>query len=102
MSSFPYPSGRRYQRKPVNTPATLITLKAGRNSQFGSVVVDTSKAGAKVKAEIRLTPGQMVWIKVGEGNNPSVRCRVVWTRQPKSGQDGEVGLEYLDAFGPVM
>lgn len=102
MPSFTFPSGRRYERRPVNAPATLIAPSPKKDSQYGTLVLDSSKTGARVKVGIQLTPGQSVWIKLGEGKNPSVRCRVVWTRQPKPGQEAEVGLEFLDPFAPIV
>jgi hypothetical protein len=59
--------------------------------------VDVSAQGARIKANISLTPGQVVEVIPADGSDP-VTGRVVWVGKPASELEGQAGLEFSDPF----
>jgi hypothetical protein len=100
VRTYTVPTGRRYERRPANTPVTLVVRSNGNESEHQSCVVETSERGLRLRLHTPLTPGQIVLVMSGEESKYSVRGRVVWAHKPVAGQEGEAGLQLLDTFAP--
>ena len=61
------------------------------------VTVDVSELGARIKAGVSLTPGQIVEVVPVNGSDP-VPARVVWVGATASEMEGQAGLEFLNPF----
>ena len=62
-----------------------------------AVTVDVSELGARIQANLALTPGQMVEVVPVNGSEP-VAARVVWVGKPASELEGQAGLEFLNPY----
>lgn len=95
------PGGRRSApRETVLLNAALLTLSASRTV----ILLDVSRTGARARADLPLTVGQEVWLKV---NPVDIFGTVTWINGQECGilfdiplDDGEVGR--LQARGKVI
>jgi hypothetical protein len=94
VRTYAIPTGRWYERKPANTPVTLIVGSNGSESRHCSTVVDTSDGGLRLKVDAPLTPGQIVLVMFGDRSKSAVRARVAWAHNQSGGQ-WEAGLHLL-------
>jgi hypothetical protein len=62
-----------------------------------ATTLDVSALGARIEANVSLTPGQVVEVVPGDGADP-VAGRVVWVGKPASEVEGQAGLEFLAPF----
>jgi hypothetical protein len=74
----------------------FVEKETGREG-YDAITLDVSTLGARIKAGINLTPGQLVEVVPVNGTDP-VTGRVVWVGEPASELEGQAGLEFLDPF----
>jgi hypothetical protein len=78
--------------------AILVFVESEREWEgYDAFTLDVSALGARIKAGISLTPGQVVEVVPIDGADP-VTGRVVWVGKPASELEGQAGLEFLDPF----
>jgi PilZ domain len=94
------PSERRHnERTVVNRPVALVVDSSHDQIAYNAFAIDLSDVGARVRAAIDLTPGQMVTIIPKEGSTQSVKSRVIWVGEKGSTRAGEAGIAFLQ---PLM
>jgi hypothetical protein len=101
MRTYAIATGRRYERKPANNPATIIVGCNGNKSEHQAYLVEISQRGLRLRVDASLTPGQIVLVMSGDRPKSAVRGRVAWAREPKSGRQWEAGLELLQPLAEV-
>ena len=85
---------RRSSRGTLKKRGSLIVVNLkGNLERLPCVVLDKSQGGFRIRVSSRLRPGQAVEVALDEDASHSVRCNVVWTGKPGSGQEGQAGLQ---------
>ena len=95
MSTMTQLRPRRSYRRAARMAVIMVFETEGEQERYDTCTLDVSRHGARVQAGISLTPGQLVEIFPGEGNDP-IAGRVVWVGKPASETEGQAGLEFLD------
>jgi hypothetical protein len=93
MLCFSAPERRLAKRVILKRRAGLVINLDRNQMRVPCLVLDSSKAGFRLRGSFRLRRGQEVELIIDEHLLASKRCRVVWVGKPGSKQDGEVGLE---------
>ncbi|MGH9430947.1 MAG: PilZ domain-containing protein, partial [Terriglobia bacterium] len=92
----PKPSERRRsERAVVNRPVALLVDSSHDQIAHNAFAIDLSEVGARLRAGIDLTPGQLVTIIPNEGTAQSVKSQVIWVGEKGSERSGEAGLAFL-------
>ena len=84
---------RRAPRRPANAPLTLVVDSDASQVTSGAFAVDLSQLGARLRAEIRLVPGQLITVIPGGGSGPKVKSRVIWISDEGDGY--AAGIAFL-------
>jgi PilZ domain len=83
---------RRAPRREVEVPLMLVVDSEASNVMSGAFAVDLSQLGARVRAQVRLQPGQLITVIAGGGSGPEVKSRVIWVSDEGKGCDAGVAF----------
>ena len=97
MATLPHPVQRRSERRIAKIAIVVYVEKENEREGCDGITVDVSELGARIKAGVSLTPGQMVEVVPVNGSDP-VAARVVWVGATASELEGQAGLEFLNPF----
>jgi len=97
VATLPHPTPRRSERRIAKIAIVVYVEKENEREGCDAFTVDVSELGARIKAGISLTPGQMVEVVPVNGSDP-VAARVVWVGATASELEGQAGLEFLNPF----
>jgi len=97
VTSSPNPVQRRSERRIAKIAIVVYVEKENDREGCDGVTVDVSELGARIKAGVSLTPGQIVEVVPVNGSDP-VPARVVWVGATASEMEGQAGLEFLNPF----
>jgi hypothetical protein len=97
VAIFAQPLPRRSDRKIAKIAIVVFVERETEWEGHDAFTLDVSAQGAKIQADISLTPGQVVEVVPVNGSDP-VTGRVVWVGKPASELEGQAGLEFLDPF----
>lgn len=75
--------------------ASLVINLDRNQKRLPCLVLDSSKAGFRLRGSFHLRHNQVVEIVLDEDPLRSLRCSVVWVGKRGSKQEGEVGLEIV-------
>jgi hypothetical protein len=92
---------RRSQRVIAKKRASLVINLASNLKRLPCLVVDSSKEGFRLRANLRVRRGEMVEVIIEDHEQVCERCNVVWVGKPETKQDGEVGVEIIRASGAL-
>lgn len=84
---------RRAPRSKVNQPLTLLVDSDASQVTSGAFAIDLSQLGARLRAKIRLKPGQAITVVPGGGSGPQVESRVIWVSG--EGEACTAGIAFL-------
>jgi hypothetical protein len=90
--------GRKSKRDVTKRHATLVVGPKGDKKDYPCQLIDTSQEGMRLKADVELSPGDVVDVIPSEGSWFTIRCHVVWVGEPGSKQVKEAGLKLLNPF----
>jgi PilZ domain len=93
MPRLPVREGRSSKRTLAKARASLIVNLDRNQKRLPCLVLDSSKAGFRLRGSFHLRRGQAVEIVLDQDPLSSVRCSVVWVGKAGSKQEGEVGVE---------
>lgn len=87
---------RRWERRPVTIPISLVLDYDNLKTDNSALAVDISPRGANVQTKLALVPGE--WLKVAATGDisHSVAAHVVWVREDESSHSTFAGLEFLN------
>jgi len=85
---------RQYPRIPAERRLMVLFDFAGRGAAREASTVDLSRAGARIRTDIELTPGQSVDLLAKNSVN-TVPSQVVWVGNTGPDQFREIGLQFL-------
>ena len=97
MASSAQPAHRRSERRIAKIAIVVFVERDNDREGCDAVTVDVSELGARIQANLALTPGQMVEVVPVNGSEP-VAARVVWVGKPASELEGQAGLEFLNPY----
>jgi len=80
-------------RRKVNQPLTLLVDSDTSQVTSGAFAIDLSQLGARLRAKIRLEPGQAITVVPGGGSGPHVKSRVIWVSG--EGEGCTAGIAFL-------
>lgn len=86
---------RRAERKIANRPITLVVDADSDQISKSAFAVDLSDLGAKIRASIKLTPGQRVTLLPNGGAGSPVPSCVIWVGPESLDHSTEAGLAFL-------
>jgi hypothetical protein len=87
----------------VSKRHTSLVIDLDRTpKRLSCLVVDHSREGFRLRGSFDLRRGQMVELIPYEDMLSPERCRVVWVGKAGSQQEGEVGLETVEAIRPSI
>jgi PilZ domain len=95
MCAYSTPHPRRSRRIPAQLPVKLVLGSLLSKSACDALTLDISQAGARVRANVSLSPGQSVQVVPNEGLKRAIPGRIVWVSRLFSGPLGEAGIEFL-------
>jgi hypothetical protein len=98
MPQFPVPQGRRSKRIMLKRRASLVIHLDRRPKRLPCLIIDSSKEGFRLRGSFDLRRGQVVELILDEETPSPERCSVVWVGKPGSKQEGQVGLEIVQAI----
>jgi PilZ domain len=84
---------RRAPRAEVDEALTFIVDSDASQLTRGAFFIDLSQLGARVRAQVRLQPGQLITLIPG-GAGPGVKSRVIWISD--EGEGCEAGIAFLE------
>jgi hypothetical protein len=93
--TFLLPEERRAARIFVRMPVTLLVENESKNTEHGSVAIDLSELGARIRTSAPLSPGQNLVMMSSDGARQSLPSRVVWVKATTPEEVTEAGLEFL-------
>ena len=93
MPNVPVPEGRRSDRVMSKKRAGLVINLDRNQRRLPCLVLDSSKAGFRLRGNFQLSRGQVVELILDEHSPGSARCSVVWVGKVGSKQQGELGLK---------
>jgi PilZ domain len=88
---------RRSKRVPAQIPIQLVLQSLFFMKAHKARTLDISRAGARVRTNIRMSPGQPVKVVPSEGIKRAIPGRIVWVKNLVDNTDGEVGIEFFPA-----
>jgi len=97
VASSAQPAHRRSERRIAKIAIVVFVERDNDREGCDAVTVDVSELGARIQANLALTPGQMVEVVPVNGSEP-VAARVVWVGKPASELEGQAGLEFLNPY----
>jgi hypothetical protein len=89
---------RRSPRRQVNQPIVLVVESEASQLTSGAFALDLSQLGARLRAKIRLEPGQTITVVPGGSSGIKIRCRVVWVND--EGEGCAAGIAFLEPVTP--
>lgn len=84
---------RRAERHPADKTITLVLDSDPSQIASGAFAVDLSELGARVRAQIRLEPGQLITVLSSGGSGPQIKSRVIWVSD--EGEGCAAGVAFL-------
>jgi hypothetical protein len=93
MPGFLGPERRRSTRVLSKRRGSLVINLDRNQRRLPCLLLDSSKAGFRLRGIFHLRRGQVVELILDEDPLSSERCSVVWVGKAGSKQEGEVGLE---------
>ena len=90
---------RRWERRPVTIPISLVLKPHNSKADDSAMTVDISQHGAKVRTKLALVTGERVGVVLKGGFPDAIPARVVWVREQESDHWTFAGLEFLNTFG---
>ena len=85
---------RASERRSVETPVGIYNEADGIYQQ--AMTVDLCDRGAKVRGDIRLTPGEFIDLILKATPTQAVSSKVVWAKRADGQNAGEAGLEFME------
>jgi len=85
---------RTSARLKVNQPLVLVVDSETSQLTSGAFALDLSQLGARLRAKVRLEPGQVITVIPGNGSGPGVKSRVVWVSD--EGGECAAGIAFLE------
>jgi PilZ domain len=95
MCAYKVPHPRRSRRVPAQLPIKLLLGSLFTKSACEAFTLDISQSGARVRANVALSPGQAVQVVPNEGMERAIPGRIVWVNKLIAGPSGEAGIEFL-------
>ena len=95
MRTVPIPERRRSQRKPLQSPASVVINLDRNPKRIPCLILDLTTEGFRLRGNFHVRRGQVVEVILEHQPHISVRSRVVWVGKTGSKQQGEVGLEIV-------
>jgi hypothetical protein len=95
MPSSPFRKDRRSKRVLSKRRASLVINLDRKPERLPCLVLDSSKAGYRLRGNLDLRRGQVVELILDEETPSPERCSVVWVGKAGSKQEGEAGLETI-------
>ncbi len=93
------PTPRRWERRPITIPISLVLKSHKSTVDDSAITVNISLHGAKVRTKLILVPGGKVGV-VMKGELPdAIPARVVWASEDEATQWTFSGLEFLNTLG---
>jgi PilZ domain len=83
---------RRAPRREVELPLMLVVDSEASEVSGGAFAVDLSQLGARIRAQVRLEPGQLITVIASGGSGPQVKSRVIWVSDQGRGCDAGVAF----------
>lgn len=97
VATLAQPNRRRSERRIAKIAIVVFVEKERELEGCDAFTMDVSSQGARIQADISLSPGEMVEVVPVNGSEP-VTARVVWVGNPASELEGQAGLEFLGPF----
>jgi len=88
------PFARQARRLPARIPVRLILDPRSPLVAHTAFTVDISPSGARVRADVSLSPGQAVNVVPNEGTQYAIPGRVVWVNEVPTDPGAEAGIEF--------
>lgn len=85
---------RRAPRHKVANSLTFIVDSDRDQIANRAFAVDLSDLGARIRAGVRLEPGQLITVVPSEGSAEGIPSRVIWVSP--GGTTGEAGIAFLE------
>jgi hypothetical protein len=85
MQVVPYPTERQSRRLSATIPISLLMQLEDSKTKHDAWMVDISSKGARVRASLVLSAGQIVGIIPSEDSGQAIPYRVVWVERSASG-----------------
>ena len=85
---------RRSVRREVNQPIVLVVDSEASQLTSGAFALDLSQLGARLRARIRLEPGQTITVIPGSDSGARVKSRVIWVAD--EGEGCAAGIAFLE------
>jgi hypothetical protein len=89
---------RRAPRRNANQPLILVVDSEASQLTSGAFAIDLSQLGARLRAQLRLEPGQLITVIPGSGSGPKVKSRVIWVSD--EGDGCAAGIAFLEPISP--
>ena len=88
--SVPF-DARRARRIHARIPVSLIETSIAGKVEYAAAMLDLSELGMRVHADVALSPGQQIEVRLSRQPEP---CRVAWVGPKGSLRQSQVGLEF--------
>jgi hypothetical protein len=85
---------RRSARREVNQPIVVVVDSEASQLTSGAFALDLSQLGARLRARIRLEPGQTITVIAGSDSGVRVKSRVIWVSD--EGEGCAAGVAFLE------
>jgi hypothetical protein len=95
MRVVPNPEGRCSERKPLQSPASVVVNLDRNPMRIPCLVLDLTTEGFRLRGNFQVRRGQVIEVILEHQPLISLRSRVVWVGKAGSKQQGEVGLEIV-------
>src|ERR1035437_5418308 len=87
---------RRWERRPVTIPISLVLKAHNSKADDSAMTVDISQHGAKVRTKLTLVSGERVGVLLNGEFQDAIPTRVAWVREFESSPWTLAGLEFLN------
>ena len=94
MSGAPGAERRRAPRRKVSKPLTFVVDADRESIASRAFAVDLSDLGARIRAEVRLEPGQIITVVPNEGPQAGIPSQVIWVGE--AADQTEAGIAFLE------
>lgn len=85
---------RRAPRRKISKPLTFVVDADRERIANHAFAVDLSDLGARIRAKVRLEPGQLITVVPNEGPQEGIPSQVIWVAEA-AGQT-EAGIAFLE------
>ena len=85
---------RRAPRRKVATSLTFVVDSDHEQIVNRAFAVDLSDLGARIRAGLRLEPGQLITVVPSDGPKEGIPSRVIWVST--EGANSEAGIAFLE------